>query len=316
VGDGAKRVRTGISMTFPCVRRKKTTKNTKLLLYFQRHRPSYPIPNRMIASITSVTTLDLPPLEPYRTLKRPLDHLRRGIFVAEGEKVVSRLLGSGVRTYSLLLTERWFELYRNVLERHTDPLDIYIGERDLINTIVGHDLHQSIMAIAKVPSPASIGELSELIRQKEMATFVLLDGIVNAENMGVILRNCAALGADAVLVLPTCCDPFLRRSVRNSMGNVFSLRIARPERPEHIVPLRTAGMTFLAAEPKEGSKDIRTADIPSRRCLVLGAEGDGISGAMLGQCDGSVMIPMAPGVDSLNVASASAVLLYELARRG
>lgn len=269
----------------------------------------------MITSITTVTTLDLPPLEPYRTLKRPLDHLRRGIFVAEGEKVVVRLLQSGVRTYSLLLTERWFERYRGELERHTDPLDIYIGERDLINTIVGHDLHQSMMAVAKVPAPSSIVELTDMLRVRKTATFALLDGIVNAENMGVILRNCAALGVEAVLVLPSCCDPFLRRSVRNSMGNVFSLRIARPERPADIEPLRQAGMKFLAADPKDGSGDVRTIPLPSLRCLVLGAEGNGISTGVLERCDGSVMVPMAPGVDSLNVASASAVLLYELARR-
>jgi len=228
----------------------------------------------MIARIEYITSLEMPELEPYRTLKRPLEHLHKGIFVAEGEKVVSRLLASNLRIFSLLLTPQWFEHYRAIIEQHSDLLDIYIGEKKLLDTIVGHHLHQAMMAIAKVPKRKTIDELTSMLSSKEKFTGVILDGIVNAENMGVILRNCACFGVDAVLVLPNSCDPYLRRSVRNSMGNIFHLNIVDMIEPnKDVTLLKNMDITFYAAHPHENSKDIRTIILPIVLVLFLALKG-------------------------------------------
>lgn len=270
----------------------------------------------MIAHIEHITSLDIPELEPYRTLKRPLEHLRKGIFVAEGEKVVARLLTSKIRVFSLLLTEQWFEQYKVILERHVDPIDIFIGKKELLNTIVGHELHQAMMAIGKVPKRLTTEELIQRMNEKRQFTAVMLDGIMNAENMGVILRNCACFGVDAVIALSSSCDPYLRRSVRNSMGNIFQMPIVEMENPEQGVHLmKQHDVQLYAAHPHIQSKDVRSVSFASRTCIIFGAEGTGISDTILKLCDEYIAVPMKEGVDSLNVASASAVVLWETAQR-
>lgn len=267
----------------------------------------------MIARIEHITSLEMPELEPYRTLKRPLEHLQKGIFVAEGEKVVSRLLASDIRVFSLLLTELWFAQHRMVIEQHPDPIEIFVGEKRLLDTIVGHELHQAMMAIAKVPKGIPVAELAMRIQEKDDFLCVMTDGIVNAENMGVIVRNCACFSVDAVITLPSSCDPYLRRSVRNSMGNIFNMPITHlTDAGKEIDHLKHAGLTFLAAHPHSASIDIRSMQFPKKICIVLGAEGHGISQVVLDLCDKFVTIPMKEGIDSLNVASASAVMLWEM----
>ena len=272
----------------------------------------------MIQSVTKIQTLNLLQLEPYRTLKRPLEHLNKGIFVSEGEKVTTRLLASGIRVYSLLLSEDWFEKYETIITAHKDLIDIYIGEKKLLETIVGYNLHQSIMAIAKIPKRLSVEDIVNSNLQKNHLLYVLLDGIVNAENMGVIIRNCVCFGVDGVIVLPNSCDPYLRRSVRNSMGNIFQIPIVylsdAMTQSYSITILKQNGIKFYAAHPNEGSKDIRTIQFAEKSCIVLGAEGPGISQEVLQLCDEYVTIPMKEGVDSLNVASASAVMLWEASK--
>ena len=177
----------------------------------------------MIKTLHHISSLDIPALEPYRTLRRPLDHLQQGIFIAESEKVSLRLLESTIEPISILLSSDWFEKHRSIIEHHASPIDVYIGEKKIIETIVGHRLHQSMMVLAGVPRQRTTEEL--LKQRSERRLYVMVDGITNAENMGVIIRNCAAFHVDALIVLPSSCDPYLRRSVRNSMGNIFKLPI-------------------------------------------------------------------------------------------
>ena len=135
--------------------------------------------------------------------------------------------------------------------------------------------------------------------------------------MGVIVRNCVCFDVDAMMVLPTSCDPYLRRSVRNSMGNIFQMPIVYIRNTvEEIKSLKANGIRFYAAHPGEKSTDIRHVEFLKNSCIVLGAEGHGISSDVLELCDEFVTIPMKAGVDSLNVASASAVMLYEIMKRG
>lgn len=264
----------------------------------------------MISRIHHIATLAYPDLEPYRTLRRPFEHLQQGIFVAEGEKVILRLLESPLTIRSILLTQDWFEVHRAKISSNHNSIELYIGEKKLLETIVGHDLHQSIMAVANVPSPVTIDSIAFSSQQRQL--FVMVDGITNAENMGVIVRNCVCFGIQGLFVMPTSCDPYLRRSVRNSMGNIFQLPILYLSNSlEDINRLKSRGMIFYAAHPHQSSTDIRKNMCSNMSCIVFGAEGHGISKNVLDICDHFVSIKMKDGVDSLNVASASAVILYE-----
>jgi tRNA G18 (ribose-2'-O)-methylase SpoU len=269
----------------------------------------------MILSVTHAESLDLPVLEPYRTLKRPQEHRAQGIFIAEGDKVVLRMLAGGTRMLSILCSPRWFLELKQRLEEKPELIDVYIAEETVMETIVGHRLHKCVMAIGAVPKPWPIGEI--LANTAGHAPFLAaVDGIMNAENMGVIVRNCAGFCADALLVSDSSCDPYLRRSVRNSMGNIFSLPICyEPSLPRLLEEVRGHGIRVFAADAHRESIDLASAAFEHPCCIVLGSEGTGISPEVLSVCDESVRIPMRDGFDSFNVASASAVLMYEVQRR-
>lgn len=269
----------------------------------------------MSLNIQSVDSIQHPELEPYRTLKRPLEHRAAGFFVAEGERVVHRLLQSSLRVRSVLLTKEWFEAYRGLLDSRTEDLDIYVVEKSLMEGIVGFQLHKGIMAIADIPVPMSVEQVAAAANHPYL--LVAVDGIMNSENLGVIVRNCASFGVDAVLVGETSCDPYLRRAVRNSMGNIFTLPVVRlSDIANELASLRSSlGVKIIAAHPRLSSKTIESVDFSADCCIVFGGEGHGISERVLGVCDISAAIPMLRGVDSINVASASAVLLYEAQRQ-
>ncbi|MDP1675859.1 MAG: RNA methyltransferase [Bacteroidota bacterium] len=281
----------------------------------------------MILSIEHIETLNNPEIEPYKSLRRPIEHLELGIFVAEGEKVVTRLLKSVLTIQSILLSQDWFDIYQPLIEKNPRPIKVFIGKKKLLETIVGHSLHQSMMALAKVPSPITVEELLLKSDANSKKLYVLVDGIANAENMGVIVRNCVCFGVDALIVMPTSCDPYLRRSVRNSMGNIFQLPIVylsnlKDDRHlkgdghlSEIEKLKQNRIKLYAAHPNPKSVNISEMKFSLQSCIVLGAEGPGVSQELLDLCDVFVSIPMKEGVDSLNVASASAVMLWEFQKK-
>lgn len=266
-------------------------------------------------TIRPVETLEDPFLQPYRTLRRPLEHQREGIFVAEGEKVVRRLLGSTLDVVSLLLTPEWLEVYRSTLEVRTVSAQIFVAAKPVVESIVGFRLHQGIMAVARIPKPPSLAEA--LQRRHHSRLLVAVDGLTNAENLGVLVRNCAAFDVDALLVGETSSSPYLRRAVRNSMGTVFRLPVVQlSDLIAAINEMRSAhGIHVIAAHPHTDQKILQQASFGGDCCIVFGSEGEGVSADVLAACDESVAIPMKDGVDSLNVASASAVFLYETQRQ-
>lgn len=257
-----------------------------------------------------IKSLDQAELQLYRTLRRPFEHVREGIFVAEGEKVVRRLLGSDLEIVSMLMTEGWKDQLQTDFEARGDAsFIVFIGDKSLLETIVGYNLHQGVMAVARVPAERSLEETIERIAQPRL--LALLDGLVNAENVGVVVRNCAAFGVDAILVGERSSSPYLRRAVRNSMGAVFRLPII----PAYggAAALRLLRQRYhtrtIAAHPHEG-KQLAEVDLTGNICIVLGNEGEGISAPVLAECTERACIPMVDRVDSLNVASASAVCFY------
>lgn len=262
--------------------------------------------------IHRISSLDLPTLQPYRTLRRPLEHLEQGIFVAEGEKVVRRLLASGLPIVSMLLSNEWHE--RMTANLHDAGFDVFVAEKGLLETIVGFRMHQGIMAVARVPVEPSLDDLVKAASPPRL--FVALDGLVFAENVGVVVRNCAAFGVQGILAGGTSASPYLRRAVRNSMGTVFKVPIL------HMRDL-AGGLSRLSSNlhvavviaDAHTSDSIYDVDCRGDLCVVFGNEDAGVSAATREVATTAVRIPMNTGVDSLNVASASAVILAEISRR-
>jgi tRNA G18 (ribose-2'-O)-methylase SpoU len=265
-------------------------------------------------TVHRIDSLDLPELAPYRTLKRPIEHQARGIFVAEGDKVVHRLLESSLQIVSVLIPEhRWAE-YEPALSRRAEHIIAYVTPKSVVEQLVGFEMFQGVLAVAKIPPPVALEEL--LARARPPRLFVAADGLTNAENIGALVRNCAAFGAQALFVGETCASPFLRRAVRNSMGTVFELPVLEtPSLVAALWELQSRGVRCLAAHPHTDQSQVWQTDFTGDCCIVLGSEGEGLSAPVREACDAAVMIPMHPGVDSLNVASASAVFLYEASRQ-
>lgn len=234
-----------------------------------------------------------------------------GLYLAEGEKVIRRALDAGHRPRSLLLAQRWLDPMADLVSRFAAAgAPVFTGGAPVIEAITGFHVHRG--AIASMHRPA-LGRPEELLAGARRV--VVLEDIVDHTNVGAIIRSCAALGADALLVTPRCADPLYRRSVRVSMGTVFQVPWTRIDPwPAGIGLLHRAGFTVaaLALTPGATSLDDLVARPPERLALVLGAEGDGLAVTTVEQADLAVTIPMAGGVDSLNVAAAAAVALWAL----
>jgi tRNA G18 (ribose-2'-O)-methylase SpoU len=233
-----------------------------------------------------------------------------GLFVAEGEKVIRRAVAAGHPVRSLLLEEKWLPALSDLLERVDAP--VYVADLDTLRRVTGYSVHRgALAAMSRLPLPPPL-ELARTAR-----TLVVLEDLVDHANVGAVFRSAAGLGVDAVLVSPRCADPLYRRSVKVSMGAVFSVRWSRLEAwPGALSDVRAAGHTLLALTPASDATPI--SDLPpavTDRCaLLVGAEGPGLSPAALDAADHRVRIPMSGGVDSLNAAAASAVAFYALAQ--
>lgn len=231
-----------------------------------------------------------------------------GLYIAESPKVIGRALAAGHRPRSVLVLEQWLDGLEPLLAEHDVP--VFVGESSLLESLTGFNLHRGALAAMHRPDLVPVEELLRDARR-----VVVLEDIVDHTNVGAIFRSVAGLGADAVLVTPRCADPLYRRSVRVSMGTVLQVPWTRlAEWPVGADQLRAAGfhIAALALADDAVSLDAFAADAPERVAIVLGTEGDGLSAAALDAADTVVTIPMMHGVDSLNVASASAVALYAL----
>jgi tRNA G18 (ribose-2'-O)-methylase SpoU len=265
--------------------------------------------------VQEVQDLEARALAPYRTLRRHEEHHAQGLFVAEGEKVVRRLLESELDVDSVLLTPAWLARLRPALEQRARLPETFVAEQRIVETIVGFRLHQGVMAIGRVPAPRSLdATLATLPRPWFL---VALDGLSGPENVGIIVRNCVAFGVQAMIVGETSSSPYLRRSVRNSMGTVFRLPVV--EVPSLASALRALferdRVRTLAADAHATQTTLMRAELRGDLCLVFGSEASGLAHATLEACRERIVIPMTAGTDSLNVSNASAVFLYEAMRQ-
>ncbi|MEI2279488.1 RNA methyltransferase [Paenarthrobacter ilicis] len=255
-----------------------------------------------VSDYTSLTDVHL------RKLREPAE----GMYIAESSRVLRRALAAGHRPRSFFLAEKWLEDLDDVFQLHPD-VPVYIGKASLLEEITGFHLHRGAMAAMQRPAPLALGPLLDAARR-----VAVLEDIVDHTNVGAIFRSAAALGVDAVLVSPRCGDPLYRRSVRVSMGTVFQVPWARLESwPNDLQVLKDHGFRVAAMELTDDALDVD--EVAGKRipklALVLGTEGAGMSPETLAAVDLAVKIPMRPGVDSLNVAAASAVAFWELRHR-
>ena len=267
-----------------------------------------------ISQIKPVTSLDAPELELYRTLKRVEEHERAGVLVAANIKVIKRLLASRYTVVSALLTPGWLEKLEPQLRARPENISVFLAEPPLLETITGYKLHQGALAVAKIPP---LPDLETLLKNSPRPRLLAaVEGIASAENLGAVVRNCAAFGAHILIVGETCGSPFQRRAVAGSMGTIFEQPVVRSKNlVADLTALRAQGVRCLAAHPQPGAKKLSAADLRGDCCLVFGAEGPGLTDAALAACDERLEIPMPSHMNSLNVAVATGVFLYEATRQ-
>jgi tRNA G18 (ribose-2'-O)-methylase SpoU len=236
-----------------------------------------------------------------------------GLYIAESAKVIARAIRAGHRPRSVLVQEKWLDEVQSLMTASSVTAPVYVVTPDVAESLTGYAVHRGALASMHRPSLPAVADVVAAAR-----LVVVLEDIMDHTNVGAIFRAAAGLGADAVLVSPRCADPLYRRSVRVSMGTVFQVPWTRlPEWDEARGILHGAGFDLAALALAEGavSLDAYRRRGLERVALLLGAEGDGLSRAALAAADTVVTIPMTGGVDSLNVAAASAVALWELRAR-
>src|SRR4051795_8525153 len=267
-----------------------------------------------MAALIEVTDRDDPRLADYRDLRdvQLRTHLEaeHGLFLAEGEKVVRRAVEAGFTPRSFLMAPRWLEGLADVLDRSGAPC--YVVTEALAEQVTGFHVHRGALAsLERRPLPG-LDEVLDGARQ-----VLVLEDVVDHTNVGAIFRCGAAFGFDAVLLAPRCADPLYRRSVKVGMGAVFSMPWTRlPDWSAALPDLAARGFTTVALTLAEDAVAVEDAVAGiDRVALVLGSEGHGLSSRLESTADRRAVIPMAAGVDSLNVASAAAVACYVIQRR-
>jgi tRNA G18 (ribose-2'-O)-methylase SpoU len=267
-----------------------------------------------ISQIQPVQDLDAPDLALYRTLRRIEEHERAGVLVAANHRVIKRLLASRYTVVSALLTPSWLEKFEPQLRARPEAISVYLAEDPLLETITGYKMHQGALAVAKIPPLPDFETL--LANASRPLLLAAVEGIANAENIGAIVRNCAAFGVHFLVVGESCGSPFQRRAVAGSMGTIFEQPAVRvPNLVQTLTTLRARGVRCLAAHPRADARKLAAADLRGDCCLVFGAEGPGLTNAALAACDDMVEIPMPSHMNSLNVAVASGIFLYEATRQ-
>jgi tRNA G18 (ribose-2'-O)-methylase SpoU len=259
---------------------------------------------------------DDPRVAPYRNVSDPELLRTHGLFVAEGRLVVQRLIESGrFRVRSLLVNEAAWRALEPCCGRPGRDIDVYLGSSRDFEDLTGYNIHRGCLALVDRPHPLSVDSVLSTAR-----LVIVLEDVANADNVGGVFRNAAAFGADAVLLSPTTCDPLYRKAVRTSMAATLRVPFATldhesGEWPVALSGLRRRGFALAAMTPREPSQDLEAFMQHTRHgrlAVLFGAEGAGISRDTEAAADYRVRIPIVPGVDSLNLAVASGIVLYRL----
>jgi len=275
-----------------------------------------------MSNIIEIADLSAPELDVYARLTdgqlRSSRHSEQGIFIAENHKVVTHALNAGYEPISFLMERRHITgIAKDLVERCKD-IPVYTADRAVLEQLTGYRLTRGILcAMHRKPMPTVDAVCSSARR------IAVLEGIVDPTNIGAIFRSAAALGMDGILLTPTCCDPLYRRAVRVSMGTVFQIPWTRIGETNADWPAKgiqqLSDMGFKTAALALSDRSISIEDpvlaAEEKLAVIFGTEGDGLADTTIRCCDYTVKIPMAHGVDSLNVAAASAVTFWQLRAR-
>lgn len=278
-------------------------------------------------NIIEITDFNAPELDIYaRLMESQLQHYFEpspGLFIAESPNVIERALNAGCKPHSILIEQSHLEKDAKKILSRCGDIPVYTASSELLSGLTGFQLTRGLLCAMYRPLPTSVEELC-----KNAHRIAVLENVMNPTNIGAIFRSAAALGMDAVLLTSGCSDPYYRRASRVSMGTVFQIPWTYFNKKEfstaienssknYVIQLRELGFTTVAMALKEDSTTVdnpifRTCD---KLAVLFGTEGEGLCDETIAACDYTVMIPMAHGVDSLNVAAASAVAFWELSQR-
>ena len=272
-----------------------------------------------MSHIIEITDFSAPELDVYARLTEVQllnrEFPEKGMFIAESPKVLPRALDGGYQPLSFLVEKKHLETQAKALIERCGDIPVYTAEFEVLTQLTGFKLTRGMLcAMRRRPLPAAEAVCQEARR------VAVLENIMNPTNLGAIFRSAAALNMDAVLLTPGCADPLYRRCLRVSMGTVFQvpwtyLGDTAAEAPQvDLVRLREMGFKTVSMALREDSLSIRDPRLAAeeRLAIILGTEGDGLADSTIQGCDYTVRIPMSHGVDSLNVAAASAVAFYQL----
>ena len=267
-----------------------------------------------MGTVYEVDDPDDPRLADYRSLTdvalRSSIEAPHGLFIAEGALVIERARAAGYSLRSALMTPEWLERTAPVLSNSDAP--VYLGSDATLRALTGFHVHRGALASVQRQPLRTLGDVIRSARR-----LAVIEDMVNHTNLGAIFRTAAALGVHGVVISPRAADPLYRRSVRVSMGAVFTVPYARAETwPDAIDEVKAAGFRTLALTPRDGALDLGevAVDIDDRLAIVVGTEGEGLSDEVAERCEVAVRIPMSAGIDSLNVATAAGIAFWEIRR--
>lgn len=269
----------------------------------------------MANKIIEITDFLAPELDVYARLTEVQllnrEFPEKGLFIAESPKVIERALNAGYEPVSCLMEKRHIEGEGKDLLSRMEDIPVYCAEFEVLTQLTGFKLTRGMLcAMKRKPLP----DVVKLCENK--SRIVILDQVMNPTNVGAIIRSAAALGIDAVLLTPGCSDPLYRRASRVSMGTVFQIKWTFMENSD-LEKIKAMGFKTVAMALKDNSLSIRDPELTreEKLAIVMGTEGDGLSDVTIAECDYTVKIPMYYGVDSLNVAAASAIAFYQLGNK-
>jgi tRNA G18 (ribose-2'-O)-methylase SpoU len=248
----------------------------------------------------------------FRSLRGKGGLFEKGLFIAESEKIVKKMLDSSIEIASAYMTEEHFEHFRLLFNNRVDTTNVFLASKEEMEQVVGYPLHQGAMLACRIPENRPLLMASQDWQSPWMA--IALDAIADAENMGAIIRNAAAFGANAVIVDDQSCNPYLRRSVRVSMGTIVDVEIISVDNlADSLRALKSAqNVRVIGAALREHSLHLSEISPSGNTIIVFGSEGWGLRESVAQECDILARIPMAPGIDSLNVAIASGIFMHWL----
>jgi tRNA G18 (ribose-2'-O)-methylase SpoU len=265
--------------------------------------------------VESVESLDDPRVADYRNLRDPALRDERGLFIAEGRLTVKRLFASPrFRARSVFATESGLRGLEHDRVTIDDETPVFVATQGLLSEVVGYRMHRGCLATGERGVAGGPGApLADVVR--DARRILVLEDLADPDNIGGIFRNALAFGVDAVVLTQRCADPLYRKSIRVSMGAVLTLPFTRiPDASESLTLLKEQGFEVVATTTAAARELDSFAPIPERVALLFGTEGEGLSAAALDAADHHVRIPMARGADSLNVATASGIVLHHFAR--